>query len=182
MKKYLLERKISVHQCGKLIVATSSDELLALRNLNQKAKRNGVQLIQEISQQDAQYLEPEVYCVGALWSPSTSIFDTHSFMTSLLCEGEENGANYVFNCEVLGVRYQSSRPRFLVKTNQGDIESDIFINACGHSAPHIQYESSEGPILCLNARSPTPHFLKGTYFKYNGVDPSHLSPVLILGF
>lgn len=174
MKKYLRERKISIHECGKLIVATSSEELLTLRNLLQKAQRNGVPLIQEISPQDAHSLEPEVSCVAALWSPSTSIFDTHSFMTSLLSEGEDNGANYVFNCEVSSVRYQPSRPRFVVRTNQGDIQSDIFINACGHSAPHIEYETSEGTIPCLNARSPTPHFLKGTYFKYDGGGPPPL--------
>jgi L-2-hydroxyglutarate oxidase LhgO len=168
MKKYLLERKIPVHQCGKLIVATTSDELLTLQNLFHKAQKNGVNLIEKISQQDAQSLEPEVSCVGALWSPSTSIFDTHSFMTSLLCEGEENGANYVFNCEVMSVQYQPSRPQFVVRTNQGDIETDIFINACGHSAPHIHYEFPKGSIHFLQDRSPTPHFLKGTYFKYHG--------------
>lgn len=166
MHTYLREHKIPFERCGKLIVATSEEELPGINLLYEKAQRNGVQKIEKISSDDAKFLEPKVHCVGGLWSPFTSIFDTHGFMTSLVADSDENGANFVYNCDVLTVQYQSNTPSFLVSTSQGELTTDIFINACGHNAPKIQYiVPKEFPDI--NRRVPTPYFLKGNYFKFS---------------
>jgi L-2-hydroxyglutarate oxidase LhgO len=170
MSQYLLERKIPYRECGKLIVAASKEELPSLEVLHEKALKNGVVNLQKITQSDAKALEPEVHCVAALWSPSTSVFDSHSFLTSLVSESEENGTNIVYNCQVMSVKCHHDPSRFTVKTSQGDVDTDIFINACGLDAPRLHYESTLGSIAShLNNRIPTPYFLKGNYFKYDGL-------------
>jgi L-2-hydroxyglutarate oxidase LhgO len=176
MNQYLLDRKIPYQRCGKLIVATSADELSSLDRLYEKAQRNGVINLQKISQLDAKAFEPEVYCVGALWSPSTSVFDSHSFLTSLVSESEDNGTNFVYNCQVMSVEcHLDPSSRFTVKTSQGDVDTDLFINACGLDAPRLRYQSPSPSLAShLNERTPTPFFLKGNYFKYDGLESSLL--------
>lgn len=44
---------------------------------------NGVSDLRLIEATEAQELEPHVQCVKALWSPSSGILDTHSFMLTL---------------------------------------------------------------------------------------------------
>ena len=170
MDQYLKSRSIPYNRCGKLIVATTIEELIELEILEQKAISNGVINLKRLSKEDVKYLEPKVFCLGALFSPSTSIFDSHSFMSSILNDAECNGLITVYNCEVLNVSYQSFQPQFTINTNQGSIQCDIFINSCGLNAPKINYflSNNNQPLLQINDRIPTPYFLKGNYFKYSG--------------
>lgn len=177
LDKYLTSRSIPYNKCGKLIVATNSKELIELEILHQKAISNGVLNLKKLSQTDVKYLEPEVFCVGALWSPSTSIFDSHNYMLNLLSDAESNGLITVYNCEVLNIDIQSiqfNNSKFIVNTNQGEIECNIFINCCGLAAQKIKYFTTSKNSLnkeyvqMVNDRIPNSFFLKGNYFRYSG--------------
>jgi L-2-hydroxyglutarate oxidase LhgO len=91
--EYCQSRSIPYQRCGKLIVATRQDHLdTKLPELRQKALKNGVDDTRILTQQDVRVLEPSVQSVGALWSPSTGVLDSHSFMLSLLADAEAHGA------------------------------------------------------------------------------------------
>lgn len=178
MHKYLADRKIPFNRCGKLIVATSEEEIPGLESLYEKAQKNGVDSIRKISRADAKFIEPQIHCRSALWSPLTSIFDTHSYMTSLVAESEERGVNFVYNCDVLSVQCLFDVPRFIVRTTQGDLMADVFINACGHNASAIYYQVPNG-FPNINDRTPVPYFLKGNYFKYSRKSSPRFAQVTI---
>jgi glycine/D-amino acid oxidase-like deaminating enzyme len=80
---YSAERGVPHRRCGKLIVATDATQLATLADIRAKAAANGVGDLTPLSRREAQALEPEIECVGALLSPSTGIIDSHAFMLAL---------------------------------------------------------------------------------------------------
>jgi L-2-hydroxyglutarate oxidase LhgO len=69
-----------------------------------------------LSRQEAQALEPEIECVGALLSPSTGIIDSHAFMLALQGDAEHAGAVFAFHSRVAGARVVSDGFEIEVQT------------------------------------------------------------------
>ena len=95
--RYCYEKKISIKQTGKLIVQTSAkdeDKLLEIYNLG---KKNGCNELRLLNSQEIKKFETEISAVNAIWSPKTGIFDSHSFMKSLLDDFEKENGTVVFN-------------------------------------------------------------------------------------
>jgi L-2-hydroxyglutarate oxidase len=74
MLAYAREAGVAATVCGKLVVATSVDELPQLRRLAANAEANGVPA-ELIDPARAAEIEPEVSCVAALHVRSTAIVD-----------------------------------------------------------------------------------------------------------
>ena len=88
-----LERNGVPHRrLGKLLVATTEDDLPKLGNYAETAKRNGVDDLQALTAAQAKELEPEVNCVAALLSPSTGIIDAPAYAMALAGEAEAHHA------------------------------------------------------------------------------------------
>jgi L-2-hydroxyglutarate oxidase LhgO len=87
---------------GKLIVATSEDEIPGVEKIEAAAKANGVDNLEWLSVAEATRMEPELNCVAALLSPSTGIVDSHALMLAYQGEAEDNGAMVAFKTPLLG--------------------------------------------------------------------------------
>ena len=80
------------HQrCGKLIVATSKQQIADLEQIQAAAAGNGVKL-DWLERDAALALEPALTCEAALHSPLTGIIDSHGYMLALLGDAEGHGA------------------------------------------------------------------------------------------
>lgn len=159
---------VPVNNCGKLIVATSVEQLAELEAIRAKAAANGVDDLDVWDAARAQALEPELTCVGALWSPSTGIVDSHGLMLSLLGEMEDHGGMLALNSPVKAVHAQSSG--FLIEVGGEEpmqIEADMLVNAAGLFAPALA-----GRIDGLDkAHVPEAAFCKGNYYSLSGRSP-----------
>ena len=89
---YCAARGVPHRRCGKLIVATDAEQLDELESIRQKAHANGVTEVVRLSPAEARAMEPELYCVAALHSPSTGIIDSHALMLAYLRDAERAGA------------------------------------------------------------------------------------------
>src|SRR3989449_8079491 len=85
---YSAERGIPHARPGKLIVATSEEEVPTLARLQANAQANGVTDLVLLSRAEVRELEPEVSCVRGLLSPSTGIIDSHALMAALRSDAE----------------------------------------------------------------------------------------------
>ena len=94
---YCAERGIAHRRCGKLLVATSDDQLPQLQMIIDKAAANGVNDLVLLTQAEAQAMEPHLTCVAAVHSPSTGIIDSHALMLSLQGDLENAGGMVAFN-------------------------------------------------------------------------------------
>lgn len=102
---YCRDRKIPFSQCGKLIVAADAEQLSKLSQIKARAIANGVDDLSQLTAAQAQELEPQLACTGALLSPSTGIVDSHAFMVSLLGDAENHGAVLVPRTRVVSMRH-----------------------------------------------------------------------------
>ena len=98
--RFCAENNVPHARCGKLIVATQESQLPKLAAIKETAEKNGVTDLEPIGGNAARALEPELYCVGALVSPSTGIIDSHGLMLALEGHVEAYGGSVVLRCPV----------------------------------------------------------------------------------
>ena len=166
---YCAERGIAHRRAGKLIVATASGEIEALRALQRKGAANGVDDLRWLEGAEARALEPALACVAAVLSPSTGIIDSHALMLSLQGEAEAHGAMLAFHSRVLGGAVEASGQRLRVGGRDGEVELHCVevVNAAGLEAQAVAAGIAGMPRDLIPAR----HLSKGTYFTASGASP-----------
>lgn len=154
---------------GKLLVATSAAQVAQLKSIAVRAEENGVLDLMPLTRTEAQTLEPELECVGALFSPSTGIVDSHQLMLALLGDAERDGAVCALNAPVESIDVLRGG-RFVVRTG-GDapteIETSCVINSAGLGAQALARRTRG-----LDPRWVPPLYLaRGNYFSLSGRAP-----------
>ncbi|MDZ4075913.1 MAG: NAD(P)/FAD-dependent oxidoreductase [Hylemonella sp.] len=163
---YCAERGIGHRRCGKLIVATSEQQVPALQGILAKAAANGVDDLVLLTREQARALEPALACVAAVHSPSTGIVDSHGLMLALQGDLENAGGMVAFHSRL-------ARARVTVQGIELDAEDGTqllartVVNAAGVHAPSLAHRM-EG----LDARHiPGEYYAKGNYFTLSGRSP-----------
>jgi L-2-hydroxyglutarate oxidase LhgO len=166
---YLNERGIKFKRCGKLIVASSDMEEHALDGILKEAQINGVNDMTKISKAEALSLEPELLCKSALLSPSTGVFDSHTYMLNLQSDAESCGATFAFLNSVVSGCIEKGRIKLnvLSKSGKQTLGCKTLINAAGLGAQKIALSIKGFPTKLV----PPQYFAKGNYFTLNGKAP-----------
>ena len=167
---FCAEKGVDVRRCGKLIVATSAEQVAQLEHIQKKAAANGVHDLQWLSREQARALEPELECRAALLSPSTGIVDSHGLMLALQGDMENAGGALALLSPVASAQVQSDG--ILIRTADAtELLAQEVVNAAGLFAPRVASK-----IQGLDARHvPQAFYAKGNYFTLSGRAPfSHL--------
>lgn len=167
---YCEERGVPHRRCGKLLVATSAAQSASLDSIEQRARLNGVHDLRRLSRSGALAMEPALECVGALYSPSTGIVDSHALMLALQGDLEHAGGVVALNSP-LALADIGQNAIKLVANDGTELLARTVVNAAGLHAPKLA-ASFRG----LNpAHIPVAHYAKGSYFTLSGKAPfSHL--------
>lgn len=168
--------RIPHQRIGKLIVAKST-ELDELERLRDKAIDNNVLDLQFLNRSELLKLEPHVAADAALFSPSTGIIDSHSYMQSLLHLSEMLGVQFApfTRVEKIEVEEQCFAVHCMIDEDRNperyQFDCRRVINAAGLEAQHIAHAVS----AVAEESIPRLHYCKGDYFDYRGRSPfSHL--------
>ena len=166
--EYCKTHAIAHHQVGKLIVATSEDEIRYLHKIQCNAEANGVEDLQLLDSSQASAMEPALECSGALFSPSTGIIDSHSFMLSLQGNAETLGAVIALSSPVEGGALSDKS----ITIHIGGVEPlslkcRHFINAAGLNAQAVASKIKGFPVEHI----PPLYYAKGNYFTLIGKSP-----------
>jgi len=165
---YCRQRDIGHRQPGKLIVATSSQQLEVLRAYLAQGRANGVEDLELLAQEELQRLEPEARGVAALWSPSTGIVDSHGLMLSLLGDIESASGILSLRSPVRGFKPLSKGFEIEVDGMPTRLQSRWLVNSAGHGALTLAK-------TCSTNQLPESYYPAGHYFSYSGKSPfSHL--------
>lgn len=126
MARYAEDNGIPVEICGKLVVATSNDEIPRLHALASRAEANGVPA-KLITAFEARSYEPEVSCVAALRVESTGIVDFPAVCASFV--RDLDGHDLRLQSPALAIRTRGERVE--VATPQGVVSGDALVNCAG---------------------------------------------------
>jgi (S)-2-hydroxyglutarate dehydrogenase len=100
---YCASRDIPHERCGKVILATATNELARLAELERRGTINGVRGLRRVAGSELTRLEPNACALEALYSPDTGIVDFAAVAHAYARDVEEAGGTIVTGWEVRGV-------------------------------------------------------------------------------
>lgn len=155
--------KVSHRRLGKLIVATSRDEVAVLERLLANGRSNGAVGLEWVEGSEVSRWEPRVRAAAALRSPSTGIVEAHGLALSYLAESERHGGELLLATEVRQAVPVSAGWRVEARTQDGECQEVVcgaVVNAAGLDSDRVA-ERAGFDIDALDYRL---HYCKGDYF------------------
>lgn len=167
---FATEAGIPVCRCGKLLVATSDDDLAKLQSIQDNAAQNGVTDLVPLTAREAKAREPELACVAACLSPSTGVIDSHAYIVALEGHVTSLGGMVVCNTEARRVEARAG-DGFRIETESGGetavLTANNVIIAGGLGASTLA-RTIEFPAPY---RVPETYYAKGHYYSISGRAP-----------
>jgi len=164
--EYCASHGVPHRRCGKLIVATDERQLKELENIRAKAHANGVTDVDWIAQEEVARMEPELFCMGALHSPSTGIIDSHALMLAYLGDAEERGAMLALKSRFQKAKVEADGIALHVEGAE-PIKAANVVNSAGLRAPTVARAIAGYPA----AKAPGEFYAKGNYYTLNRRNP-----------
>lgn len=131
IKEYCKKNNLYLNECGKIVVAKDQEDLDRFPLLLDRAKSNGVRLI-EISEEEATELEPNVKTFKkALWSPDTASVNPKEVLNHMVQSLKSQGVRFFLGCKYL------KRSSEGIESSDGEIKAKYIINAAGLYADKI---------------------------------------------
>ena len=158
---YLAKKNIAHARCGKIIAASTDEETGRLERLMENAKANGVAGTKLLSRSGVRSLEPAIEAKSGLLSPSTGIFDTHSFLESLLKDAVSKGAIPAFSSEVVGIEKEAEGFVLRVSRDNCLLKTRVLVNCAGLGSGRIAALAG----IDVEKSGYRLHFCKGCYFR-----------------
>jgi len=166
--KYCQTHGVEHRNCGKFIVATNEEQISELERLKQAAAINGVPDLEWRTPAEISAEEPAVFCVRALWSPSTGIIDSHGLMLAYQGDAEKAGAMIAFQTPV---ESGSAEEDGILLSTGGDtpatLKAQIVVNSAGLHAQKMASTISGIPKETI----PPCYYAKGNYYSLVGKPP-----------
>ena len=159
---------VAHRRCGKLVVASSPDQVPGLDHLARRGAANGVHDLRLLSAAEALTLEPALRCDAALLSPSSGLIDSHGLMLALQGDLERAGGAVVLRSPVDHMRCGAGGHVLGVGGAEPlSLQARIVVNAAGLRAPTLAARFGG-----LDARHvPQARFSKGSYYALAGRAP-----------
>jgi L-2-hydroxyglutarate oxidase LhgO len=166
LKEFCNGAGVEYRECGKLIVATTPEELPELERLLALGTANGVEDLALIDGAALRRLEPEVRACAALHSPRTGIVDAEGAARAWARLAGERGGQVMTSARVSGLHPEAGGWRVDISaTGHGRREgwthtSRLVVNAAGLYADRIAALAG----VDVDARGWRLHLVKGNYF------------------
>ena len=166
---FLAAHNVAYDRCGKLVVATSAEEVERVEHVWDQALVNDVEGMSRITKAQALALEPQLHAEMELISAESGVFDSHGYMLALVGEIEAAGG-----AVVLATPFEGATPLegggFTVRAGGEEpttLTTRLLVTAPGLGAQHVAGEIEGFP----KAEIPALHYGKGRYFRLIGKAP-----------
>lgn len=121
--------------CGKVIVATSENEIPALGNIIKRGEQNGLKGLKRLNREGLNEIEPHTDGVAGVFVPQTGIIDYTEVSEKYLELIKLYGANIEFNCRAENIILQNDKCEVI--TNNGTFQSKTIVTCAGLFADRI---------------------------------------------
>jgi len=147
MVDFCREHDVPHQVCGKVIVATSEDEIPRLEDLRARGEANGLTGLRLIGPEELREIEPNAAGLRALVVPSTGITDY-----AVVCEKyaqliAKNEGTVKTSAAATGIRRSASQ--IVVETPQGAFATTALINCAGLYSDRISRMAGDDPGVMI---------------------------------
>ena len=123
------ENAVPYEICGKVVVATSQEEVPRLEELHRRGLSNGLQNLEIIGPQRLKEIEPHAIGVKGLYVPETGIVDYRKVAQAYADKVRDANGDIRLSQRVVGIL---DRPdEVVLQTSGGDYRTKYLINCCG---------------------------------------------------
>ena len=129
MKRFCRQQAIPFEECGKLVLATTPEEVPRLEALHQRGTANGVAGLRMLQREQFREIEPHCDGVCALQVPSTGIVDYTVVAQEYAELIQQSGGELVLGAKVVGLRQDGGSN--IVETSAGTFRARYVINCAG---------------------------------------------------
>ena len=133
--RFCQEHGIRYEQCGKVIVATSQQEIPRLEELYRRGVGNGLQELRVLSAEGIREIEPHATGVCAIHVPVTGIIDYAEVARKYAEVITSRGGTVRLGCKVFGLRYIDGGTA--VETTTGTVHAKLVINCAGLQSDRV---------------------------------------------
>jgi L-2-hydroxyglutarate oxidase LhgO len=133
--RYCDDRGIPILRCGKVVVASTADELSRLEGLYRRSIANGVPRVELIDRERLRELEPNVAGVKALHSPETVVVDFSRVANAYADDVRVAGGEIRLQCNVSGLVSRGSDT--IVQTSAGELVAGRVVVCAGVYADRL---------------------------------------------
>jgi len=153
---------IAHRRLGKLIVASTEEEIGELERLLGQGRRNGAEGLRILSTGEMKELEPNVEGLAAILSPSSGIVDPHALMRHFVARVQEKGGRIAYRSKVVGIEKAAGGYRVAVEESSGRFSffTRVLINCAGLQADTV----AESAGIDIAEAGYEQHYCKGEYF------------------
>jgi L-2-hydroxyglutarate oxidase len=123
------ENSVPYEICGKVVVATSEEELPRLDELHRRGIANGLQGIEIIGPERLKEIEPYSSGIQALYVPETGIIDYTKVAAAYAARIRAAGGEIRTACKVMGIAMDGGE--IVLQTPAGEYRGRHLINCCG---------------------------------------------------
>jgi len=135
LHRFCEEEGIAHQRCGKLVVATSPDELPRLAELERRGQANGLAGVRRLGPEEIREIEPHAAGIAALHVPETAIADYPGVARAYARRIEAAGGRVLTGARLLGVRRDG--PGLVAETPRGAFAAALLVNCAGLQADRV---------------------------------------------
>ncbi len=131
-EKLCLDLDVPFKKVGAILPAINDEQFAKLPSIKEKAMKNKVYDVEYLSKEQLLEMEPNLNpeVKGGLYIPRESIIDPFLYVIALAENAVANGATFMLNTEVTGIKMEDGKVVGAETTN-GYIEAKYIINAAG---------------------------------------------------
>jgi (S)-2-hydroxyglutarate dehydrogenase len=129
LKAFCDANGVAYENCGKVIVATTADELPRLQTLYERGTANGVEGLEMIGPERLQEIEPHARALQALYSPHTAIVDYGAVTAALAARLDQHGVELLTGTRVRAI--ERADAQLYLETTRGRVAAHHVINCAG---------------------------------------------------
>ncbi|MEM7571887.1 MAG: L-2-hydroxyglutarate oxidase [Bacteroidota bacterium] len=130
---------------GKYIVAVAPAEVQALRKIQERGRKNGLQNLQWLPQEVFRERAPQLGGVAALWVPQAGIISYRQLTEEYARQFQKLGGQLQLNCKITAIERQEDV--FLISTSAGPHRCRNLINCAGLYSDKLSRLSGQEPAV-----------------------------------
>ncbi len=141
MVAFCEEQGISHEVCGKLVVATTAEEMVRLRTLLSRGEQNGLRGLRWLERDALREIEPHAAGLAAVHVPEEGIVDYRAVCGAMQHVLLAQGVTITTSAEVQQSRRNGNQ--WTLETTAGDFQSDFIINCAGLHSDRVAESAGE---------------------------------------
>ena len=135
LRDFCKKSGIPVEEIGTVVVARNDQESATIRELERRAKANGVQGVRIVDENELKQIEPYAVAREALISLTGAIVDSNHLVSGIASDAARNGVSLVLDAKVEDIVDKGDELE--VKTPRSDFHVKFLVNCAGLYADQV---------------------------------------------